>query len=618
LLLALSFHLWGENAGKNKETPAEFAQLLPVSNHQLLRDRAKQCFSRGNFTEARDWLQKLIAADAASGEIWCNLGHCHAQLGKTLLALEAYEQACVLNPSHLDSLLQSGRLHETLGQVQAAAGRYHQAAQAFPDNSLPWRLLAKSLVDLGELDAAREILAIAIELAPEHPDGHRCLAEWQELIGEVADAKATLKEAVKFGSLPEVRLLLCDDQATLEGLYHSSKVHAAARGKASADSAGAPGFESKEKKKRPTRVAFLSPDFRRHALAHFIEPLFQISDASSKKLIPYFYDDASRPDSHTASLQHRAESEGGCWRKVRAHTNEALAFQFKKDRIDILVDLNGLWDDHRLGLFALRPVSRQFTWLGYPATTGLDVFDGRISDRVIDPPDSQQYSSEPLLYLEPGAHCYRPLEEAPGIIIDEKSSSGRVVRFGSFNHVRKLNEKTLNLWGQILSAVPESILLLKDRRFSQECARRHVFERLAAHGVAAGRIELRSYCESYQDHLRAYNEVDIGLDPYPYNGTTTLCDAYTMGVGSVTLGGEVPQSRVGTSFANQLGIESEFVAQTEGQYIAKAVALAARPDYLRELKKTLPEKLNSIALGNPSLFAKELARFFLKNIGHQR
>jgi len=147
------------------------------------------------------------------------------------------------------------------------------------------------------------------------------------------------------------------------------------------------------------------------------------------------------------------------------------------------------------------------------------------------------------------------------------------VTFGSFNNVAKLSDATLLLWAQVLHAVPGSRLLLKARALGEEIARRNVLEFLHSAGIAADRIELRSRMDGKADHLSLYNEIDVALDCYPYNGATTTCEALWMGVPVVSLRGRTHTSRMGHSILSAAG-KSEWVTSDRDGFVATAVALA--------------------------------------------
>jgi predicted O-linked N-acetylglucosamine transferase (SPINDLY family) len=348
------------------------------------------------------------------------------------------------------------------------------------------------------------------------------------------------------------------------------------------------------------RVAFLSPDFRYHAVSFFFQPLLAHLDRSAVEM--FCYAEVEDPDPVTAYLQ----SLGGTWRWSSTLDDAALAAQLRADGIDITIDLAGHMGGNRLRALAAKPAPVLATWLGYPATSGLAAIDWRITDARADPPGEEAFHTERLLRLPESFLCFAAyITQVPDPAPPPMRSRGHIT-FGSFNNPQKLSPSTVRAWGRILAALPQARLLLKSLDFTGPDRRADLLNRLAAHGIPPERVELRPPQPAMPDHLGAYAEIDIALDPFPYNGTTTTCEAMWMGVPVVTLIGARHAGRVGFDLLSQLGLE-ELAAPDIDAYVETAIALAKDGARLERLRSTLRERMRASPLCDAPRFARDFA-----------
>ncbi|MCD6305110.1 MAG: hypothetical protein J7M32_02335, partial [Deltaproteobacteria bacterium] len=347
---------------------------------------------------------------------------------------------------------------------------------------------------------------------------------------------------------------------------------------------------------RRLRVGYVSPDFREHSVSRFFLPLIENHDRKAVEV--FCYGDVKRPDRMTARIRELADH----WRSIVGLGDDAVARQIREDRIDILVDLAGHTGGNRLLVFARRPAPVQVTWLGYPGTTGLGVMDYRLTDHVADPEgDADRWHTERLVRLSEGFLCYAPPEEAGEVCSLPALKEGRVT-FGSFNNFSKMNEQVAAVWSRILLSVPGSLLMLKSKSLRDAGVRGRCLEMFLRNGISEDRIVFEGYARTVKDHLLLYNRVDMGLDPFPYNGTTTTCEALWMGVPVVTLKGGRHAARVGASILTQVGL-SDLIADTKEAYIRKAVELARDPGRLKALRAGMRDRLRKSTLLNGPGFA---------------
>jgi len=330
----------------------------------------------------------------------------------------------------------------------------------------------------------------------------------------------------------------------------------------------------------PLRLGLLSSDLREHAVAHLIEDILTHHDRS--RLHITCYAGPSIEDDTTRRLRTLADD----YRSVTGLSHAQAAAIIRKNNTHILIDLNGHTKGQMLQVLAHRAAPVQMTYTGYPNTTGLRTCDFRIVDSLTDPASSSgggadRYHTEKLLRLDPCYMSYRPPRDLPAITRLPDSdfrlpTSDFPLTFGSFSSLLKLNNKLIALWGRVLAAVPNSRLVLMHTGLTEEAVRDDVRQRFAALSIDPARIDPRPPLASRQGVLPAYNDIDIALDTFPYNGAVTIVEALLMGVPYVTLAGHTSASRAALSILTAVG-HPDLCATTEDQYVQIARDLANDP-----------------------------------------
>jgi predicted O-linked N-acetylglucosamine transferase (SPINDLY family) len=345
------------------------------------------------------------------------------------------------------------------------------------------------------------------------------------------------------------------------------------------------------------RVGYVSPDLYQHSVAFFLEPILAHHDRS--RFEPIVYSDTARPDAVTARLRARAAA----WHEVRGLSDDQLARRIAASEIDVLIDLAGHTAGNRMGVFARRPAPVQVSYLGYPNTTGLAAIDYRITDATADPPgDADALHTEKLLRLPRCAWCYQPSPLAPPVAPSPAMKNG-FVTFGCFNALPKMNDPLLQLWAKLIASVPNARLVLKSPGLKSEAAAAHVRDVLESAGLAADRFDLLPPVHPYAAHLASYETIDIALDTYPYNGTTTTCDALWMGVPVLTRAGRTHVSRVSASLLAAAGLP-DWVTPTDDDYLARATRAAADIDALTALRSRLRDRMAASPLCDGQAMAR--------------
>ncbi len=366
---------------------------------------------------------------------------------------------------------------------------------------------------------------------------------------------------------------------------------------------GRPKYTNTPEPDRKIRIGYVSPNFNQHSVAYFFEPVLESHNRNNFEI--FGYNNSKETDKVTKRLRPQFDN----FKDIHSLTDQQAADTIYRDKIDILIDLAGHTADGRLTTFAKKPAPIQVTWLGYPDTTGLAQMDYRITDELADPPNNHRYYTESQICLPTGFLCYRPPDFAPPLAKCPCVKNG-LVTFGSFNINQKINFEVMSLWSQILKRVENSRLIFKIRGGQHTQMREYylgIFEEL---GVQKNRIEIHGH-KSPVEHLELYNRVDIGLDTFPYNGTTTTCEALWMGVPVISLVGDCHCSRVALSLFSRLDM-TFFAAQNREEYINKACALAAKQDSLVKIRQTMRQRMSASILCDRKKFTEILEMAYRK------
>ena len=353
-------------------------------------------------------------------------------------------------------------------------------------------------------------------------------------------------------------------------------------------------------KKQPgdkLRIGYISGDFNKHSVAYFFEPLLQHHNANAVETFCYY-------NYHVIdAATKRLMSFSNYWHSIFGVSDTDVVNLIKNDNIDILVDLSGHTDKNRLLVFAQKPAPIQVTWLGYPNTTGLSAIDYRLTDIIADPiGEADDLHSETLLRLPNGFQCYKGDQTVIADVNLPQKSNGYIT-FGSFNNLSKVTPEVIQVWSKILHAIPTSRLILKNSMLNH--GKKQLLELFKQEGIAEDRIKLHETLASMEEHLKLYSAIDIGLDPFPFNGATTTCEALWMGVPVITLLGDRHVGRVGASILTNVGL-TDFIAQDIDGYVELAIKMASNIEYLQDIRQGLRKKMESSPLCNGKSFACDI------------
>jgi protein O-GlcNAc transferase len=504
-------------------------------------------------------------------EAHSNLGLALKDQGKLDEAIAIFREAIRIKPALAEVHFNLGNALRDRGMVDEAVAACRQATRANPSSAKAHCNLGAALSEQGKFEQAVAAYREAIRLEPDLVEGSSGLLN-------------CMNYSERF--LPAA---LFDAHRDWDERYARRVPWPVA-------------YSNVRSVGRRLMVGYVSPDFRQHSVAHFLEPLLRSHDRNEIEV--FCYAEVSWPDAVTQRFKQLADH----WVVTVGLPHEALAERILHDGIDILVDLAGHTAKNRLLVFARRPAPIQVTWLGYPATTGLTAIDYRMVDAVTDPEEeADALASETLVRLPGGFLCYGGHDGAPAPGPAPCMATGTVT-FGSFNSPPKLSAATLDTWAQVLARLPRARLLLKGKPFADAATRALYLNRLAERGVVPERVELAAWLPD-QAHLALYDRIDIALDPFPYNGTTTTCQALWMGVPVVALRGDRHASRVGASLLTQIGL-TDLIADSVGAYVETAVALAGNPARLADLRHSLRPRMAASPLCDAAGFARKIEQAY--------
>ncbi len=550
------------------ESYATAARLKP-GWFQALANRGIALARLHRYTEAESALHDALALQPDSEPVLTSLAGVLQALGRSAEAADAAGRAVAADPAAPEAWTNLGLARHSLGQLTDAASACERAIAAAPDFAMAWYNLGHVRNDEWRADEARPRFLRAVELDFRYaPAWHAMLFN---LLYDPAETEQTIFEA-------HARW-----RRTLAGVAPVPAPTGRLHGSGS----------------RRIRVGYVSPDFRTHSCAAFLRPLFAEHDRAVVEV--FAYSAVERPDAVTDWFRSHSQH----WRQVHGLGDQAIAELIRSDGIDILVDLAGHTLNQPLGVFALQPAPVQVAWLGYPATSGLPQIGFRLTDHEADPPgDADRYHAERLVRLAGGFHCYSAPDDAPEVSSLPASRNG-FVTFASFNNIAKITPVVVKTWARILLALPNSRLLLKGKLLVHDGARARIRKAFEQAGVSATRLELRSWVPRSDQPLATYGEVDIALDTFPYNGTTTTFEALWMGVPVITLRGTRHAARVGASILTHLGRPGWIADDTEN-YVAGAIELALDWPALASQRHTLRDTLARSSLADASGFARKI------------
>jgi len=584
--------------------------------------------------EALTLYQSLLEKNPQYGEALANIGSLYLEQQKMALAKQALDAALPLLPDNAHLYNSLGILHKKSSEVELSVAAFERAIALNPQLVEAYYNLAAQYLELDRLVDAEQRLLTALQVSPNYTKALTLLAVIYSRVGQNGKAIAMLQDSLQrkphfttyngLGNIyreqselqkaleaydkalelkPDASEPLSNRLLTLNNSTEFSPEELFAEHQKWWTVLGSKlyqpiSYNNDISPNRRLKIGYVSGDFRTHSVAHFIEPVLRFHD---KTKVEVFAFSASL---HQDSVSEQIKALVDHWIPISMKDDDLLFEQIRELQIDILVDLSGHTQHGRLPLFARKPAPVQISYLGYPNTTGLQTMDYRFSDVYADPLGTEHLCTETLVHLDDGFHCYQPSNIALSLS-PKRVPTDNVIMLGCFNHLSKVTAVCVTLWANILSVLPAAKLTLKSKGFHEEAVRDRVHQQFQQAGVDPARVILLGTLESIQKHLELYQGVDIALDTFPYNGTTTTFEALWMGVPVVTLSGGTHASRVGSSILHRSG-HADWVTYSEGDYQEKVVELAATLLKVPNHREAVRDSLQQSSLMNPAHMTAEI------------
>lgn len=592
-LSGLSAHLLGRN-----EVAAERLRRV-----LLIQPSAKMHYNLGVVLQAQgrldDAIESYRAANAITPdyETFSNLGTVLQKQGKLSEAVKHYHQALSLKPSDAAAHNNLGEALRQQGLWEEAIKHLRRALEIAPNFLEAYGNLGLALREQGRLEEALGYSRRALALNPAYALAHCNMGSILHGLGNAEDAITHYRQALAIRpDLTEAHtsLIFALDLATGVDIHAQQaerrrwdQAHAA-RLMQAVPHANTPDPE------RRLRVGYVSADFRRHSAAVVFGAMLVHFDRAHYDV--FAYSNTKKED----GITERFRNQVTCWRNILHQPDDAVADLIRHDGIDILVDLSAHSGGNRLLVFARKPAPIQITAWGYATSTGMAAMDVFFADPVTVPPEERQLFSEEVRYLPNmvGSYFADPFPE----VNELPALSQGGITFGSFNRLAKTSHEVFDVWGQVLAAVPGSRLLLKSSGMDDPAARDGVTERFLRAGIPPERIVLQGNTPWFE-HMRAFNQIDIALDPFPQGGGVTTLETIRMGIPVVTLRRPTIAGRVSASILTTLGL-TDWIAETPEQYVAIAVRKAQDIAALAALRKGLRGIFDASPIGSAQAYVQ--------------
>ena len=576
----------------------------PLSPELLNKFKLACSFHQNNdFSQAQSLYQEILSKQPNHADTNFFLGLVVFHLGLYQQSELLITKALTLRPTEMRYLMGLGVLCLKIGKFLKASDIFTTAVKIAPREVEPIHNLGTALLKLAKFEEAENCFDKALSLNPTHLGALNNMGNAQLGLCEIERANGFFLKA--FEQNTENLNVLSNTLLNYNYFAEFSPAEIFQKHKEAAAYFPVKQSDSrpKIKKREKIRIAYLSADFKTHSVAYFLMPLLKNHDRKTFEI--YCYYNGNKIDSVTEEFQSLADH----WQVVSALNDNDLRVLLLQSEVDILVDLSGHTDNNRLAVFATRVAPVQITWLGYPHSTGIPEMDYRIVDHISDPElTSEALSTETLLRLPHGFLCYEGNNEIPYHTSPPCIENG-FITFGSFNNLAKVNKNVIKAWSNILLALPSSRIIIKAKQLSEASVHQRYLDYFEANGINTDRVTLLATLPSTADHLSIYNQIDIALDTFPYNGTTTTCEAMWMGVPTTTFPGDRHSGRVGASILTHTGF-SELVSENLEAFVIDTIALARKTEQLKILRKDMRIRMQNSDLCNAKQFASEIENAF--------
>lgn len=528
-----------------------YRSLIPLLNERLAREPLSD--------QARQQIIDRLA-------LLCNnLGNALLEAGALEEAQAAYEEALRHRKEYAGALSKLSNVVRMMGKLSDAEVYARKALALDTSAAAAWNNLGTSLSEQCRFSEAADCFARALELNPD-------CAEARHNAGSGSLMMQLYREDLDAAQIAELHRSWGN---TFPPPQRPAPVGQTGR----------------------IRVGFISADFREHSVMYFVENLLEKLDRSCFEL--FCYANQIMEDNVTRRIRALPLT----WRPVSHLSDDALCALLRDDRLHVLIDLSGHTMGGRLDALARKPVPVMSHFIGYPSTTGLPAMDYRIGDSHADPENAEEtHNTEKIILIAASQFNYRPRSDAPPVAPLPALTNGRIT-FGSLNNTQKLNPAVISAWSRILHGIPDSRIIIHHKLMADPGVAGRLRGMFEAFGIPCNRLDFRP---ADDHHLETYHEIDIALDPFPYNGATTTCEALWMGVPVLSLAGDRPSGRMGASILAAAGMET-WLAESVDEYVRLAITHSENPHQLAQIRENLRERLRQSHLCDADGFSAAFA-----------
>jgi len=553
------------------------------------------------YQKAISCFQKAIQLNPNHASAHTNLGIVLKELGEYQKAISCYEKAIQINSNYAEAHNNLGVVLKELGKYQKAINCYEKAIQINPNNADIHYNLGIVFVELGEYQKAINCYEKVIQINSNYAEAYLNLGNILSVLGKYDEATETYHQVIKIKSdyakaysnlLFNLNYKIDWDPDLFLSEARKFRINCGSKKKLS--------FKYQyEKNPTKLKIGCVSADFGDHPGGYF--SLSTLKELQKKNFELIAYETSNRKDEFSPYFKPLFSK----WHLIEKKKDNEVVEQIIKDGIHILIDLQGHSAKNRLPIFIYKPAPVQVSWLGQ-ASTGIPEIDYLIGSPHITPKEEENHFIEKIWRLPEITVCFTP-PDFEVQITSLPAVNNNFITFGSFNKLSKMNDEVIALWSKILLSIPNSKLLIKSANLDHQQIIESTFERFNKCKIEKKRLILQGKLPTRKEVLEVYNKIDIALDPFPFQGNTTTCEAVWMGVPVITLKGNRYIFHFGESINANLNMH-DWIAEDSKEYVSKAIKFSSDINQLSKIRMNL----RKIALQSPVFDAQRFSDHFSK------
>jgi len=656
----------------------EYAIKLDDRYFEALHDLGLMRAQSGEYEISEGIFLKALNINPGSEETAYNLALVYQELNKVDQAIELFEKVIEIDPSFLDAIIRLASIYRIQQRFESALICYEQALKVDPNNADILNESGLLLQHLGRYDSALIYFKRILEMLPKNEKVLYNIGNLYKVTGNVARAmeffdraleinseflqalnnKAALEFELKkysgavrsyqkileidpnfkfaYGALLHSKMHLCEWTdfhenvkivtdcigqgkpviaplpflALVDSLKLSKKCAQIWGDEMTLESSALTGIFTPRLPNKKIVIGYYSADWYGHATSYLMAELLELHDRSKFEIIGFSFS-----GQHSDQMKKRIESAFDSFYELDSKTDLEIVEFSRTLEIDIAVDLKGYTAHSRPCIFSMRAAPIQVAYLGYPGTSSLGGMDYIFADAQVIPPESSQYYSEKVVYLQPS---YQPNDRKRKVSerVYTRSELGFPEEgfiFCCFNNSYKIIPDIFSAWMTILEAVPGSVLwLIKENDLSA----RNLKKEAAFRGVSEERIIFTEKVE-VSEHLARHSVADLFLDTFPYNAHTTASDALWCGLPVLTYVGNSFASRVASSLLAAVNLQ-QLCAHDLNQYVEMAIQFGLNPSKLDSLKNYLQDNRMTLPLFDTQSLASSMEAAYMNMMDRYR